>query len=173
MRNAGGKAIRRFLLLVIAVIILLFFVTPFSVKGYSMYPTISPGTYVLVNKVPYFAIDPGYGDIILVSRSETDGGSKEKIVQRVIGLAGDTIEVRRGVIYRNGKAVTESYVSREVTPVNIGLMTVPKNSLYVMGDNRGTADIALKLADGIIPAEDILGRVEIKIFPLDRIGAIK
>ncbi len=174
VKRTALRAARNLLLVVVAVLVLFSFATPFSVNGYAMYPTISPGSYVLVNKIPYLVIEPNYGDVILFrEKTDDDKNVGEKRIMRVVGLPGDMIEIKRGVLYRNGNAVEEPYVSAKVTPVNVSLRTVEEKCIYVMGDDRGRSDVVTELADGQIPTMNIIGRVEVKIFPFDQIGAIE
>ena len=73
---------------VIAIIITAF-VKPTIVKGYSMYPTISPNNYLIVNKIPYIKGEPDYGDIIVFEAPIYDENGKEKdLIKRVIGVTG-------------------------------------------------------------------------------------
>ncbi len=88
--------------LVIALIITAF-IKPTLVKGYSMFPTIQPNNYLIVNKIPYLAGDPSHGDIVVFEANiYDDNGDSMDLIKRIIGLEGDVIEVKDGVVYRNG-----------------------------------------------------------------------
>lgn len=105
------------------------------VSGLSMYPTLDDGQYVVCLKSSL--IHYNNGDIVNIASVVLD----ENIVKRIIGVGGDTIEIKAdGQVYRNGKIIQESYLNSE-TDFDIEPMavTVPNGYLFVMGDNRGVS----------------------------------
>lgn len=150
------------------------FVKPTVVKGSSMYPSIKPESYLIVNKIPYLVDGPDYGDIIVFTANiyseESEG---RNLIKRVIGLEGDAIEIREGTVYRNGRALTEDYVNGGVTPGEMEKVVVSQNCVFVMGDNRGISMDSRDEAVGEIPLSDIVGRVDLRLYPFDEIGVIK
>lgn len=149
-------------------------IRPTLVKGYSMYPTIQPYSYLIVNKVPYLTGTPYYGDIIVFSADiYTEEGEGKNLIKRVIGLAGDRLEIKGGVVYRNGDAIEEDYIYGGTTPGDMNLVTVSENCVFVMGDNRPTSLDSRDSAIGEIPLKDIMGRVDLRLFPLNEIGVIE
>ncbi|MBR0597639.1 signal peptidase I [Sinanaerobacter chloroacetimidivorans] len=158
--------------LVIALIITTF-IKPTLVKGYSMYPTIEPNNYLIVNKIPYLTGDPAHGDIIVFkAHIYTDTGEEKDLIKRVIGVADDVIEVKDGVVYRNGEALTEEYIYGGVTPGDMAPFTVDNGYIFVMGDNRPNSLDSRDPSIGEIPVSDILGRVDLRLFPFNEIGLI-
>jgi signal peptidase I len=151
--------IREYIEAIIFAILIALFITTFIVKTYkipsgSMKPTLLIGDQIMVNKfiygvkIPFFrktiipVADPKKGDIIVfifpVDRSKD-------FIKRVIGLSGDTIEIRDKKIFINGKEYTDSfgvYSDKSIYPAainprdNFGPVTVPPHSIFVMGDNR-------------------------------------
>jgi len=140
--------------IILALFIRTFVVQAFKIPSGSMKETLQIGDHILVNKfiygvkLPYFDTtiipvkDPKRGDIIVFKFPEDP--SKD-FIKRVIGIGGDTIEIINKKVYVNGKLAeykqaqfTENQVfPREIQPRdNFGPVTVPKNSLFVMGDNR-------------------------------------
>jgi signal peptidase I len=158
--------------LVIALLITTF-IKPTLVKGYSMYPTIEPYNYLIINKLPYLAGDPQRGDIIVFkAHIYSDNGEEKDLIKRVIGIAGDVIEVRDGVVYRNGKALKEDYIYGGVTPGDMAPFTVDGGYIFVMGDNRPNSMDSRDPSIGEVAVSDILGRADIRLFPFNKIGLI-
>ncbi|MCL4354075.1 signal peptidase I [Patescibacteria group bacterium] len=121
-------------------VIYIFLFRPFEVKGESMFPNFLDKEYVLTNLITLRFDDPKLGDVV-VFKSPTD--QEKDFIKRVIGTAGDTVMIKDGYIYLNGKQLDESaYLKPDVktyagaflkenTPV-----TVPSDSFFVAGDNR-------------------------------------
>jgi signal peptidase I len=131
-----------------------FFIQAFKIPSSSMEPTLLIGDHLLVNrlsyvmKVPFTDLvflnlgNPGRGDVI-VFRYPID--RSKDFIKRVIGLPGDTLEIRDKVVYVNGKRYDDSHAyfqDQSIVPGfmspkdNLGPIEVPRNSYFVMGDNR-------------------------------------
>jgi len=140
--------------ILIAVFIRTFVVQAYKIPSRSMVPTLLVGDHLLVNKfiygvkIPYFretiipVTDPERGDIVVFIYP--NDRSKD-FIKRVIGVAGDKIEIKNKKIYINDKEYSDShgiYSDRFIYPAslqprdNFGPVTVPPKSLFVMGDNR-------------------------------------
>ena len=138
--------------ILIALFIRAFVVQAFKIPSGSMEPTLLIGDHLLVNKFIYgiripftdrkiFAVhQPERGDIIVFIYPVDE--SKD-FIKRVIGLPGETVEIRRKKIYINGKLLKDDYgtyrepgVTNQVPRDNFGPVVVPKNHVFVMGDNR-------------------------------------
>jgi signal peptidase I len=177
---------------VLALLIKSFLVQAFYIPSESMVPTLKVGDRVLVNKLTYRFHPPGRGDIIVfedpnappVERGAisgfvhwvTDGlglttSPDKDFIKRVIGLPGDTVEIRRGVVYINGsKMGPEPYLSpiADVSCCPGQRWTVPQGTLFVMGDNRtNSSDSRTSL--GFIPIDKVVGRAFVIIWPPSRI----
>ena len=149
-------------------------VKPTLVKGYSMYPTIEPYNYLIINKIPYLTGKPDYGDIIVFTANiYTEEAEGKNLIKRVIGLEGDTIEIKGGKVYRNGEALVEDYIFGDKTPGEMEKITVEENCVFVMGDNRPNSLDSRDSAIGQIALEDIMGRADLRLFPFDRIGVLQ
>ena len=98
------------------------------------------------------------------------------LVKRVIGVGGDHVQVRDGVLYVNGVRLVEPYVVGESSSTSDFDVTVPRGSLWVMGDDRdSSADSRAHLHDpggGFVPTSDVVGRVFAIVWPLERGGAL-
>ena len=194
--TSGLKAVRELAITVamaaVAFLLVHATVRNYRVEGSSMESSLDNGELVLVTKVSYpqfhlagpgkiltiFDRDrngvlepfggPKHGDVIVFHAVDS---SDRFLVKRVIGLPGDTVEIRRGVIYSNGKLVDEhSYI---VTPgvFSMDPIKVPEGKHWVMGDNRtGSSD---SRSWGLLPRQNIVGRAVISYWPAGRIGLIK
>ena len=147
-----GEAI--LIALILALFIRTFIVQAFKIPSGSMVPTLEIGDHILVNKfiygirVPYtkeylvLFSKPDRGDIIVFIYPEDP---KKDFIKRVIGVEGDTVEIRNKRVYLNGSLHDDPkvrYTDPRVIPDgldprdNFGPITVPKDALFVMGDNR-------------------------------------
>jgi signal peptidase I len=172
-KSAGhGKSIREWGLVVIiaigaAVLMKVFVVQQFYVSGESMDYTLHNFDRVLVNKLSYDLHDPNRGDVVVLE--EKQGISQRDLIKRVIGLLGETIEMRDCVVYINGKVLVEPYldptvVTRGNCGRNFSSLTVLKNHVFVMGDNRpGSGDSRAAL--GQVEYDQIVGRAFVVIWP--------
>lgn len=159
----AGTALQIAVLLALA---LAFFMRTPQVWGPSMSPHIASGEVVLINTIAYRLHAPRRGDIIAFRH---DAPTPETLIKRVVGLPGDRVTIRSGIVYVNGQRLTEPYVvfrdARSFAPV-----TVPANSLYVLGDNRADSDDSRFF--GCIPIAQVLGRADAGIWPLRQFGLL-
>lgn len=138
----------------------------FAVSGTSMYSTLHDGDRVLVNKLSYRMHDPNRGDVVVLKTIESVG--ERDLIKRVVALPGETVEYRSCVLYIDGKELVEPYLDPNVvTPTNCGgdqpSLEVPKDAVYVLGDNRGGSKDSRDL--GPIEYDDIIGRAFVVIWP--------
>ncbi|MGZ4109127.1 MAG: signal peptidase I [Actinomycetota bacterium] len=172
----------------LALLLKTFVVQAFYIPSGSMEPTLMPGDRVLVEKVMYH---PNYGDIIVFEDphpgDQPDRGivggflhwlsqglgfsqpADEDFIKRVIGLPGDTVELRHGRLFVNGDRVQQPYLTGERDLRDYGPIKVPPNSLFVLGDNRlNSRDSRYGL--GFVPEDRVIGRAFVLIWPPSRIG---
>lgn len=102
------------------------------VKGDSMYPTLKEGEFYLVNKFIYFFEEPERGDLVVIKNIWQ---KKDQLVKRVIGVQGDDIEIRGGMVYLDGVHLLEPYARGGTYPA-IKPFRVDKGMYFVLGDNR-------------------------------------
>ena len=127
----------------------------YTIISSSMEPTIRPGDYVLADMHYFQNRLPEYGEIALVQRN------KILIVKRVAALPGDTIEGRNGVIYLNGRALSEPYIEHTAEYdrfQNFGPITIETGQCFVMGDNRDNSFDSRHPDFGPIDLTTIAGR---------------
>ena len=129
------------------------------VDGFSMKPTLQDGEFVLVNRLAYRMGDPQRGDII-VFHFPLDPGSQD-LIKRVIGLSGDLISVRAGVLSVNGQPLREPYIA--AAPLYSGEWQIPDGELFVLGDNRN--DSSDSHSWGMLPYKEIVGKAVFIYWP--------
>ncbi|WP_235587124.1 signal peptidase I [Ferroacidibacillus organovorans] len=152
--------------LIIAFGIHQFLFTQFRVDGQSMDYTLANGERLIVDKIPYYFGMPKRGDIIVFLAP--DG---QYWVKRVIGLPGDTIQIKNGQLILNGKIVKEPFIAQPMDPsMPFGPVKVPPGRLFVMGDNRNISEDSRVI--GPIKISSVVGRVDLVIWPLNKFEVI-
>jgi len=155
------------LALVIALLIKTFLFQAFYIPSESMTPTLKVHDRVLVNKLSYKLHDVHRGDIVVFAAPPHADPGIDDLVKRVIGLPGDTVEARGGHIYINGKILEEKYLPDDVRTLAFDPVKVGPDSYWVMGDNRGNSKDSRSF--GTIKKHQIVGRVFLRIWPLNRL----
>jgi len=136
-----------------------------TIKDHSMLPTLESNNRVLVSKVlRNRTLDRG--DIIALYKETETNATEKATVKRVIGLAGDTVEIRNGYVYINNKPYYEPDLSTPVT-LEFSPVVVPKNHVFVLNDNRLDDNDSRKW--GSIPIEKVIGEVQLCYWPLFQI----
>lgn len=147
--------------IVVIMILMNHFVISLSVvNGTSMRPTLHSGDRLLINKWKLLFDAPRKGDVITFEDPLTRG---RYLVKRVVGVPGDTIAIKSGVLYRNDKRVVEPYIDVPIEDGDFGPMKVAVGTVFVMGDNRHRyASRDSRYEDvGLVPYGLIRGKVEI------------
>ena len=154
-------------------------VAPFYVPSASMEPTLHGcpncnDDHVLVQKLSYHFHDPRRGDIVVFDKPAHWHVSDDELIKRVIGTAGDKLALRNGRVYVNGQKLDESYVNhkcrRGTRPENgRSRWTVPKNRLFVMGDNRCDSEDSRQF--GMVPVDNVVGQAFLIYWPVGRFGS--
>jgi signal peptidase I len=149
--------------LLMLVLVRTFVVQTAEVKGASMEPTFTSGTWVLVDKVSPRSIDGG--DVIVFDAPAGSGATHGELVKRVIATAGQRVAMDDCVVYVGGVALTEPYVFDEATcgTADQAELIVPPDAVYVLGDHR--SDSLDSRAFGPIPVDSVSGRVMGHLWP--------
>ncbi|WP_246206596.1 signal peptidase I [Virgibacillus ihumii] len=168
-KNQWIEWLKAILIAIILAFLLRSFVFATSiVEGESMEPTLESGETILFNKFVYLTGEPERGDIVIIDRPI------KNYVKRVIALPGETIKFRNHELYINGEKYKQNFISEEAQnhTGNFGPIKVPENSYFVMGDNR---EVSLDSRNGLdfIKEENIIGRTEFIVFPVDEWATIK
>ncbi len=135
----------------------------------SMLPTIQLQDRLIFDKVFYKNKPLQRGDIIMFTAPE-GSGEHDDLVKRIIGLPGDTLEVREGKVWINGEAIEEPYL-KAAPEYEYGPIQIPEGAYLVFGDNRNNSKDSHVW--GFVPEENIEGKVLLRYWPLERWGALK
>jgi signal peptidase I len=131
----------------------------------SMESTVMTGDRIIVNRLAYMNEEPQRGDIvdfILPDDGETP------YLKRIIGLPGETIEGKNGVIYINGKILGDDY-TEEISKDDFGPYSIPDGCYFMMGDNRNDSWDSRYWKNKFVKFEDIIGKAEVSYYPHPRI----
>lgn len=177
--------------LAIAVVIKTFLMQAFWIPSSSMEDTLEINDRVLVNKLAYRigSIDRGHVVVFDDPRGTSEADEpflgalvrnvaeavglstpRSEFIKRVIGLPGETVEVRDNTVFVDGTALYEPYVRPGSVMPDFGPVTVPADEVFVMGDNRSASQDSRFF--GPIPQEDIVGRAFVIIWPPGRWGGL-
>ncbi|ASS75680.1 signal peptidase I [Tumebacillus algifaecis] len=154
--------------LLLALLIRQFAFAIFMVDGQSMVPTLEDKERLVVNKMVYYLHKPEYNDIVVF---EYPADPTKDFIKRVIGLPGDTIEIRDYKVFRNGEELKENYIA-EPTATNNGVFQVPDGTIFVLGDNRNYSKDSRDPAVGYVPYDAVIGRAEFVWWPFDHFRGI-
>lgn len=142
-------------------------IQPYRIAGTSMDPNFAESQFLLVNKLAYLMDEPTHGDVIIFHHPD---GSGVDVIKRVIGLPGDTVEIRQGQVFINNLPTNEPYAvlpaSYDASPVLVGTGT-----LYVLGDNR--ADSADSHTWGVLSQTNLVGKAWLSLLPFSKAGLVE
>lgn len=130
--------------------------------GPSMQPNLFAGYRIMTEKISYYLHEPHRGDVVVVERPENEGN----LIKRVIGLPGESIEVRDGHTYINGELIDEPWVTY-FGGRNIPTTFIPEGQIFIMGDNRPNSRDSRDI--GPVPIESIIGRGWFVYWPIQKI----
>jgi signal peptidase I len=184
--------------LALAFLIQLLFVKTYRIPSGSMEPTLAIGQRVLVNRIGMRFGDPSVGDIVVfhppagadqqpaVCGAPNEGNGTQRacdtptpqrsgqtFIKRVVGVGGDRIAIRGGHVYRNGKREADSFIAACGNGFGCDfpeVITVPKGSFFMMGDNRGQSDDSRYW--GPVPKKWLIGTAFATYWPPNRIGTL-
>ncbi len=161
----------------------------YQVFGASMEPNLHSGDHLIVNKAAYLSLDmgsvskfipfyeadddsmlfifgePKRGDVVII---KAPFPPPDRLIKRIVGLPGDTVEIKTGVLYVNGFPVTEPHV--QGAPPSLDRVEVPEAHYYVLGDNRTRSNDSRTF--GPIHRSAIVGKAWISYWPLGELGVV-
>jgi signal peptidase I len=144
----------------------------------SMVPTLLVDDRLIVDKVSYHFKQPQRGEIVVfmppdeastVCTGPRVQQSKDAYIKRIIGLPGEKVEVKQGLVFINDSPIKEAYLD-SVPEYQYGPRVVPPDSYLVLGDNRNNSCDSHYW--GFVPRENIIGRAIVRFWPLNRMGEI-
>jgi signal peptidase I len=156
----------------IAILFCFFLITfvaqAFRVQGTSMLPLLEDGERIIVNKVVYRFRSIERGDVVVFWYPKDPSVS---FIKRVVGLPGDTVEMRRGALFVNSTPVEESYLRRQFKDSeSYPPVQVSKGFYYVLGDHRNSSNDSRSW--GEVPEKYIYGKAFFRFWPVSKLGLI-
>lgn len=161
------------------------------VEQSSMENTLYSGEQLILDKVTYKFKEPKRGDIIIFSENESKSTqnnwvkefinnikytfkvdeNSDRLVKRIIGMPGDTIDIRNGYVYVNDEKLEEAYIKGETANREIKMpLKVGDNKLFVLGDNRPVSKDSRTF--GLVDYNQVQGKVNFRVYPVNRIGRL-
>lgn len=141
-----------------------------SVVGQSMAKTLDAGDEILVNRFIYKVLDPKAGDIIVFL---PNGNEKSHYyVKRVVAVPGDTVQIKDGVLYLNGKEYEEEIDCENMEEAGLAAeeITIGEDEYFVLGDNRNNSEDSRYANIGNVKKEHIIGKAWFIISPFGKFG---
>ena len=153
--------------ILIAVLINVFLGQATRVDGQSMEPNLYADQRLVVEKVSYRFRGPQRFDVVVI-KPPTQGD--DLLIKRVIGLPGETVEIRDGHVYIDGELLEESFLTQQTRAGRYEKVTIPPLHVYVLGDNRNHSNDSRSF--GPVPIENIVGRAWLSYWPPDQVGLV-
>ena len=147
---------------VIALLINLFLAQGTYVHGQSMEPNLHTDQRLIIEKVSYRLHGPRRGDIVVVRLEQYE----IPLIKRVVGMPGETVEVRDSRLYIDGELLAEGYLPGTVQR-NYGPVLVPPLHVFLMGDNRNASNDSRSF--GAVHVSQIVGRAWLSYWPLEEV----
>ena len=174
--------------LIVAVLVKSFLIQVFWIPSASMEETLEVGDRVIVNKISYRFGDPGRGDVVVfepetfeeesivtkISRNLLESVGlrtpESDLIKRVIGLPGETVEIRDNTVLVNGSPLNEPYLPLGLSMRDEGPWEVPAGHYFVMGDNRNSSNDSRRF--WAVERGRIVGRAFSVVWPPSRWGGL-
>ena len=157
------------ILIAVAVFVLLrLTVQSYTVVMSSMEPNFQQGECIMVNKVSYHSSGPQRGQVIIFNPPFE---SEYPFIKRVIGLPGETVEIKDGKVFINGTALEEDEYIKERPNYTMPATEVPENEYFVLGDNRNNSNDSH--TGWTVPQDNIIGKAWFIYWPPSKWGVVK
>jgi len=157
------------ILIAVAVFVLLrLTVQSYTVVMSSMEPNFEEGECIMVNKVCYHSSDPQRGEVIIF---DPPFNSQYPFIKRVIGLPGETVEIKDGKVSINGTPLEEDEYITAQPNYTMSAQEVPENEYFVLGDNRNNSNDSH--SSWTVPRDNIIGRAWFIYWPPSKLGVVK
>lgn len=172
LRNVGSWMLKIAIVCAVAFVLMLFFGKRVSNIGDSMNPEIENGDIVLVNTLIYNAKNPSRGDVIVFKPQGDE--TMHSYMKRVIGLPGETVEIKDGIVYIDGEELEEDYKTSAIKEAGLAAEKVKLKSqeYFVLGDNRLSSMDSRSVEVGNVKKTEIEGRAWFIASPLRHFGFV-
>lgn len=159
------------LTMIVVIFIIMYVATVQQIIGSSMESKYKDQDIVILNKLHYRFFKIKRFDVVSLNYD----GSKY-LIKRVIGLPGDNIEYKNNKLFINGKKIEEYFLDKETNTEDFSLTTlgyekIPKDMYLVLGDNRENSLDSREI--GLVKRKDILGKIKLRIWPINKFGLVK
>ena len=155
--------------LLVAIFIINFIFQIVTVSGESMVPTLQNNDKLILEKVSYRITSPKKNDIVVI---RYPANIRERIIKRVIAVAGEKVKVNDNILYINGKAIDEHYKNENFMQ-DYDEVEVPQDSIFILGDNRNFSKDSRSSDVGFIKLNLIEGKAVIRLYPFNKMGRIR
>ena len=153
----------------IAIFIVVFVVQPVKVEGTSMQPRLVDQERIFVNRFIYRFQNVRRGDVVVFWYPKDHSKS---FIKRVLGVPGDEVEIRNGIVYVNGARMSEPYLKREFQDYkSFGKAIVPLGQYFVLGDHRNSSNDSRSW--GFVAQNLIYGKAVFSYWPFSRVGVVE
>ncbi|MGM9999627.1 MAG: signal peptidase I [Candidatus Bruticola sp.] len=155
---------------VVAIVLITYIVRSFYIPSESMVPTLKVNDYILVNRFIYQMAKPSRGEIIVFHPPHVENPEETDFIKRVVAVENDVVEVAGGVLYLNGLPQDEPFIKEEIES-DFPAYRVPKDHVFVMGDNRNNSDDSRYW--GPLPLKNVVGKAFVIFWPISRQRMLK
>ncbi|OGO06007.1 MAG: signal peptidase I [Chloroflexi bacterium RBG_13_56_8] len=155
--------------LVVVLVVNIFLAQATRVDGQSMNPSLHNNERVIIEKISYRLQSPERGDIVVLRRPLALP-SEDPLIKRVIGLPGETVEIRDGRVFIDGQPLDEPYLEQP-TWGSMPPHLVPEDHVFVLGDNRNSSNDSRFF--GMVRFDNIIGKAWIRYWPPSEFGLVK
>ncbi|MGM9991733.1 MAG: signal peptidase I [Candidatus Bruticola sp.] len=155
---------------IVAIVLITYIVRSFYIPSESMVPTLKVNDYILVNRFIYQMAKPSRGEIIVFHPPHVENPEETDFIKRVVAVENDVVEVAGGVLYLNGLPQDEPFIKERIE-ADFPAYRVPKDHVFVMGDNRNNSDDSRYW--GPLPLKNVVGKAFIIFWPISRQGILK
>lgn len=153
----------------IAIFIVVFVVQPVKVEGTSMQPRLVDQERIFVNRFIYRLQDVQRGDVVVFWYPKDRSKS---FIKRVLGIPGDEVEIRNGIVYLNGARISEPYLKAEFQDFkSFRKAVVPAGQYFVLGDHRNSSNDSRSW--GFVAQDLIYGKAIFSYWPFSRFGVVE
>ena len=151
-----------------AILMVVFVVQPVKVEGTSMEPRLNSQDRIFVNKIVYSFFQISRGDIVVFWYPKNVAKS---FIKRVIGLPGETVEIRSGVVFVDGRELVEPYIPSEYFDFkSFAPKVISDENYFVLGDHRNSSNDSRIW--GLVPKQNVFGEAVFRYWPLSHLGLI-